>query len=101
MNERKDFDISQYLNDGVVSLENLNIADSTIAALQMEWIKNSLVMQRCSFENVVFENHCGRGFVEMSDCEFTNCVFHDTLGNGELDVQQCIFTNCTFDGVWK
>ena len=36
MSGKKDFDISQYLNNGVVSLENLNIADSTIAALQME-----------------------------------------------------------------
>ena len=99
MSGKKDFDISQYLNNGVVSLENLNIADSTIAALQMEWIKNSLVMQRCSLENVVFENHCGRGFVEMSDCEFTNCVFHDTLGNGKINVEQSTFTNCIFEGI--
>ena len=99
MGEGKYLDISQYLNDGVISLENLNIANSTIMALQMEWTKNSLDMKNCSLENVVFENHCGRGSIEISDCKFTNCVFHDTLGNGKLDVKQSIFTNCTFERI--
>lgn len=99
MGKGKDFDISQYLEDGVISLENLNIADSKMAAMQTEWAKNTLVINKCSLENVEFDNHCGRGFVEITDCEFTNCVFHDTFGNGRLEVKQCTFTNCTFEGV--
>jgi len=99
MSKRKNLDISEYMKDGVVSLENLHITDCRIIGLQSEWAKNSLVMKKCSFEKVVFENHCGRGFVEINDCEFTNCAFHDTLGNGKLEVEQSRYTNCMFEGI--
>lgn len=99
MSEQKDFRIAQYWNDGVLIMEDLHIVDYRIAELQMEWTKNSLEMKRCSLENVIFDNHCGRGVVEINDCEFTNCVFYDTIGNGKLNVEKSTFTNCTFEGI--
>ena len=99
MNERKDFDISEYLKDGVVYLENLRIEDHRIAGLQTEWRKTGFVIVKCVFNNVEFDNHCGRGYARIEGCEFINCVFHDTLGSGRLEVEKNVFRNCIFEGV--
>lgn len=96
MNERRDFDISKYLKDDKVCLENLRIENCRIAGLQSEWAKKELVIIKCILDNVVFDNHCGRGYVNIQKSEFINCVFHDTLGSGNLEVRESIFTNCTF-----
>lgn len=58
----EDFDATKYWKDGVLYLENLKIQNCRFAALQSEWGKKVLVMKKCVFENVVFDNHCGRGF---------------------------------------
>lgn len=99
MNERKDFDISEYLKDDVVYLENLRIENSRFASLQSEWAEKRLVITKCIFENVVFDNHCGRGYIKIRESEFNDCSFYDTFGTGKFDVEQNIFRECLFDGI--
>ncbi len=95
----EDFDATKYWKDGVLYLENLKIQNCRFAALQSEWGKKVLVMKKCVFENVVFDNHCGRGFFQIDHCEFLDCTIYDTLGSGKLDMQTCSFKDCVFEGV--
>lgn len=53
--------------------------------------------KKCIFENLLFENQCGRGFVEITDCEFEKCTFTGTLGKGKITVRNSIFSDCTFE----
>lgn len=95
----EDFDATRYLKNGMVYLEDLKIQNCRFATLQSEWIKDYLLIKKCVFEKVVFDNHCGRGFFQIDNCEFLDCIFYDTLGSGKLDVQTCSFKNCEFEGV--
>lgn len=58
--------------------------------------KNSLIMKNSVFENVVFDNHCGREYVKIEECNFINCAFHSSLGNGELRVDDSVFVGGVF-----
>lgn len=60
----EDFNTTKYWQDGVLYLENLKIQNCRLVSLQSEWVKKSLVMKKCVFEKVVFDNHCGRGLRE-------------------------------------
>ncbi len=95
----EDFNTTKYWQDGVLYLENLKIQNCRLVSLQSEWVKKSLVMKKCVFEKVVFDNHCGRGFFQIDNCEFLDCTIYDTLGSGKLDVQRCSFKNCVFEGM--
>jgi len=97
MGEGKDFDVSGYLKDGVIYLDNLKVEDCRFAALQSEWKKKKVVMKKCVFNNVEFDNHCGRGFLDIKECEFKNCTFHGMLGMGMFKVWASIFNNCIFE----
>ena len=96
----KDFDISEYLKGEEVYLENLRIENCRIAVLQAEWRKTKLVISNCTLHNVVFDNHCGRGYVEITGSEFDNCSFSDSLGNGHLTVKDSLFQNTLFENVY-
>lgn len=96
----KDFDVSEYVRDEDIYLENLKIENCRIAGLQAEWNKRKLVISKCTLQNVVFDNHCGRGYVEITESAFANCSFYDTLGNGHLTVKDSLFQNSLFENVY-
>jgi hypothetical protein len=96
----KDFDVLKYLRGEDVYLENLKIENCRITGLQEEWDKRKLLISKCTLQNVVFDNHCGRGYVEITDSTFENCSFYDTLGNGHLTVKDSLFQNSLFESVY-
>lgn len=97
MSERVEFDVSKYMIDGVICLENMKIEDCIFKALQAEWKKKTVKMKNCTFENVTFDNRCGRGYAEVSDCEFVKCSFTGTLGKGKIIVKNSLFSECLFE----
>lgn len=97
MSERAEFDVSKYMIDGVICLENMKIEDCIFKALQAEWKKKTVKMKNCTFENVTFDNRCGRGYAEVSDCEFVKCSFTGTLGKGQIIVGKSLFSECLFE----
>lgn len=99
MNDEKVFDLSEYLEDNTICLEDLKIQNCRIDGLCSAWAKKELVITNCIFEHVTFDNHCGRGYVRMEGSEFTDCTFHDTLGSGKLEVEKCTFTKCAFENM--
>ena len=96
----KEFDIAKYMKGEGIYLENLKIENCKIAGIQSEWAKRKLVIFKCTFINVVFDNACGRGFVEIKESTFTGCSFHDTLGNGGLSIEDSLFQNSIFENVY-
>lgn len=96
----KDFDVSEYLRDEDIYLENLKIENCRIAGLRAEWNKRKLVISKCTIQNVVFDNHCGRGDMEITESGFVNCSFYDTFGNGHLTVKDSLFQNSLFENVY-
>ncbi len=97
MSERAEFDVSGYMKDGVICLENMKIEDCIFKALQAEWKKKIVKMKNCTFENVTFDNQCGRGYAEVSGCEFVKCSFTGTLGKGKIIVENSLFSECLFE----
>lgn len=97
MSERAEFDVLGYMTDGVICLENMKIEDCIFKALQAEWKKKTVKMKNCTFENVTFDNQCGRGYAEVSGCEFVKCSFTGTLGKGKIIISNSLFSECLFE----
>lgn len=95
-----DFAVSEYLRNEDIYLENLEIENCRIAEMQADWNKRKLIISKCTLQNVDFDNHCRRGYVEIIDSAFTNCSFYDTLGNGHIIVKDSQFQNCQFENVY-
>lgn len=50
MSERAEFDISKYMIDGVICLENMKIENCDFTALQSEWQKRTIRAKNASLK---------------------------------------------------
>lgn len=99
MSIMSDFNITEYVTDGKLLLENHNIKNCRITGKEF----TEVFMKNCVFENVIFQNHTKKSFW-TEECEFINCQFHDTFRGEEsydvlLVLMHNVFVDCMFEDI--
>lgn len=97
MSTMQDFDYSQYIINGEMVLENLDLKDCKISGIT----NRNLVICNCNLTNVVLDNHFSEGYITFEGCRFLKCHFYDTyVGNAiELIVVNNAFEDCIFENI--
>lgn len=97
MSSLKNVDLSQFISDKEMRIENAVLENCVISEIQ----NKILVINRCHFKNVIFENSFNDVYATFKECEFAECVFHDTFEGEDLELvmQDNIFINCVFENI--
>lgn len=97
MSERKEFDLTKYVKDDKVFLDNLRIENCMIGSTQYK----NIIFIGCSFVNVVFEGHPedSGGTVIFVGCDVNQCVFRGDLGKTYLEIRENSFRECLFEKI--
>lgn len=90
-------DLSQYMANEELRLENQNFKNCKISGIKNKF----LTIYRCRFNNVEFENSFHDVYASFKECEFEECVFRDTFQGEDLElvVQENIFIDCVFENI--
>ncbi len=97
MSSLKNVDLSQFVSNKKMRIENVDLENCVVSEIQ----NKILVIYRCRFKNVTFENSFNEVYATLKECEFTECVFHDTFEGEDLElvIQDNIFINCVFENI--
>jgi len=96
MSEQKEFDLSIYLQDGQVCLENLRIENCKIVGLQCK----AGYFKGCVFEHVVFDYQFEQRIIIFEECEFTKSEFHGNLKKTQMVLRDNLFKGCLFENIF-
>ena len=90
-------DLSQFILNGKMHIENASIENRKISGIQNRFVSIS----KCSFNNVVFENSFHEVYATFKECEFIECMFRDTFEGEDLEllVKDNIFIDCVFENI--
>ena len=75
-------DLSQYMANEELRLENQNFKNCKISEIKNKF----LTIYRCRFNNVEFENSFHEVYASFKECEFEECVFRDTFQGEDLEL---------------
>ena len=75
-------DLSQYMANEELRLENQNFKNCKISGIKNKF----LTIYRCRFNNVEFENSFHEVYASFKECEFEECVFRDTFQGEDLEI---------------
>lgn len=95
MSSYEKFDLSAYLQNGDIRLENLKLENCKISGQQCRanYFKN------CCFHDVLFEYSDKQKLIIFEACEFTGCVFQGDLKETSLAIMDSLFKDCTFEHI--
>lgn len=95
MSSYEKFDLSAYLQNGDIRLENLKLEKGKISGQQCRanYFKN------CCFHDVLFEYSDKQKLIIFEACEFTGCVFQGDLKETSLAIMDSLFKDCTFEHI--
>lgn len=97
MSEKREFDLSEYLKDDEVYLENVRLENCRLVSSG----DNGIVFRKCVFQNVIIDGNNEKWGNETAfyECELRNCIFRGDFGETYLVWEENFFKNCLFENI--
>jgi len=98
MSEIKEFDLSEYLRDEEICMENTSLENCRLVSPR----GNGLMLRKCIFQNVIIDGDCEKwgDTAEFYECEFRNCVFRGNFRGVYLVWEENLFKDCLFENIF-